>query len=66
MVVAERPSGLRLVRGGAEALMGLVWLQVTSKLHKKMNVRMEYQMKSICKIFSGMCVTFRDESSDGN
>ena len=28
--------------------------------------RMKDRMKSICKTFLGMSVTFRDESNDGN
>ena len=48
---------------------GRVWLPEKFFAHvfrEENLVRMEYQMKSICKTFSWMSVIFRDESSCDN
>ena len=46
--------------------MGLVWFGATILALEENLSHMKDKMKSICKIFLDMGVTFRDESNDVN
>ena len=52
--------------GGFLVHLGLVWQRARILALEENLSRMKGWMKSICKTFLGMIVTFRDESNDSN